>query len=193
MDSMSAIDSVGCVGRTIKLFSGKYFDLLNPNPDDLDLTSIATALSRICRYGGHSPAFYSVAEHCCWAAWLARQDGHVVEIQRAAFLHDCCEAITGDALKPIKLLLGQAYADLEGRIEKAVESRFGVDISGTYSTWKVWDLELLRAEREAMWEDDGVHWSGFEFVNQRMVPFEFWDEREARENYLDCASNLGLK
>mgnify|MGYP000629654760 FL=1 len=53
----------GCVNNTIRLVSGHYLDLANPMPDQFEIDDIAGGLSRICRFGGQCPQFYSVAEH----------------------------------------------------------------------------------------------------------------------------------
>ena len=65
----------GCLKNTIKVAAGHYVDLVNPDPDTIEIRSIASALSKVCRFGGHCPEFYSVAEHCCHAVVLGRQDG----------------------------------------------------------------------------------------------------------------------
>jgi len=47
----------------IQTASGKHFDYLNASTDDVAIEDIATALSNICRFAGHLPEFYSVAQH----------------------------------------------------------------------------------------------------------------------------------
>lgn len=47
----------------IKTYRGIFFDPLNPNPEDIDIVDISHALSMLCRANGHSPVFYSVAQH----------------------------------------------------------------------------------------------------------------------------------
>jgi hypothetical protein len=186
------MDTLGVVGNTIKIFNGRYFDFVNPNPNDLDIETIAIPLSRICRFGGHTPVFLSVAEHCYWAEYLARIDDQPIEIRRAAFMHDAVEALVSDMVKPLKCLIGKPYEDVEARVEAVICERFNVDIPKYYSTWKAIDWELLIAERNALWEDDGVHWPGSEFIKKRMVPFEFWGSEDAATYYLDKAKELGI-
>ena len=43
--------------------SATYFDLKNPKQQDVYILDIASALSKLCRYTGHSNRFYSVAQH----------------------------------------------------------------------------------------------------------------------------------
>ena len=47
----------------IQTLSGKKFNYLTATVDDIDIEDIATALSHICRFAGHLPEFYSVAQH----------------------------------------------------------------------------------------------------------------------------------
>lgn len=56
----------------IQTLSGKKFNYLTATVDDIDIEDIATALSHICRFAGHLPEFYSVAQHSVWLASLFR-------------------------------------------------------------------------------------------------------------------------
>lgn len=47
----------------IQTLSGKKFNYQNATIDDIDIEDIATALSHICRFAGHLPEFYSMAQH----------------------------------------------------------------------------------------------------------------------------------
>ena len=47
----------------IQTLSGKKFNYLNATVDDIEIEDIATALSHLCRFCGHLPEFYSVAQH----------------------------------------------------------------------------------------------------------------------------------
>lgn len=155
-----------------------------------DVAGISTSThTYICEgFGAHN----SVAEHCYWAEYLARIDDQPIEIRRAAFMHDAVEALVSDMVKPLKCLIGKPYEDVEARVEAVICERFDVDIPRYYSTWKALDWELLIAERNALWEDDGVHWPGSEFIKKRMVPFEFWGSEDAATYYLDKAKELGI-
>ena len=54
----------------IQTLSGKKFNYLTATIDDIDVEDIATALSNICRFAGHLPEFYSVAQHSVLASQI---------------------------------------------------------------------------------------------------------------------------
>lgn len=57
----------------IQTHSGRPFPLLNPVAEDIDWRDMAIALGRLCRFGGHSTAFYSVAQHSIHAGQVMEQ------------------------------------------------------------------------------------------------------------------------
>ena len=186
-----AVDTWGCLNNTIKVAAGHYVDLLNPDPATIDIRSIAAALSKICRFGGHCPRFYSVAEHCMLATGLAKQDGCSNEVLRAVLLHDAAEAYVGDMVKPFKITIPE-YAIAERRMEQAISEAFNVDFQDCERAIKKYDRAMLKAEKTAMWPEDKEVWSGFSEIETRRVTLEFWKPREAEENFLLMARALEL-
>ncbi len=47
----------------MQTLTGRRMNPLDASPEDIDPDDIAGALANICRFGGHSRAFYSVAQH----------------------------------------------------------------------------------------------------------------------------------
>src|SRR5437867_735279 len=58
----------------LRTFTGKVIDPTNIKVSDIDLIDIGHALSNICRFGGHSNTFHSVAEHCLLVYELIKKD-----------------------------------------------------------------------------------------------------------------------
>jgi len=86
------------IGTTwMQTFTGKRVDPLNMRPEDIDILDIAQALGNICRFGGHTRRFYSVAEHSLEVANLVSNKAKL-----PALLHDAQEAYIGDIIRPIK-------------------------------------------------------------------------------------------
>jgi len=189
------LDSFGCIANTIKVSAGHYVDLLNPDPATIDVSSIAAALSKICRFGGHCPRFYSVAEHCVHATVLAMSESlHVTHGHRAllsVFLHDAAEAYVGDMVKPLKLAVPQ-YVDIEQRIEAAIQQRFRIDFLEWHDVIKRYDRAMLKAEKTAMWPQDTAEWAEFSEIEHRSVSLQFWEPEAAEMQFLACARTLQL-
>lgn len=101
--------------------SGRKINLHRPTVDMIDIDDIATALSKICRFGGHTGQFYSVAQHSCLVSMLAPRD-----LQRAALLHDAAEAYLGDVIKPLKVIIGDIYMNLEDAFEILICEKFNI-------------------------------------------------------------------
>lgn len=102
--------------------TGRRLDPFAPRADDIDIVDIATALSNICRYGGHVRRFYSVAEHSLHVAWQLPR-----ELRLDGLLHDAAEAYLGDIPRPIKKAAGLAgWREAEAAVERAVAERFDI-------------------------------------------------------------------
>jgi 5'-deoxynucleotidase YfbR-like HD superfamily hydrolase len=98
--------------------TGKRFTPLNPRAEDIDIEDIAHALSNMCRFGGHTREFYSVAQHSVLASELVPE-----HLQLAALMHDASEAYLVDVPRPIKRHLTN-YAELEDKVSRAIATRF---------------------------------------------------------------------
>lgn len=186
-----AIDTWGCLNNTIKVAAGHYVDLLNPDPATIDIRSIAAGLSKICRFGGQCPRFYSVAEHCLQATKLAMKDGCSVEALRAVLLHDAAEAYIGDMVKPLKVMIPE-YHLAESRMEAAISKAFNVDFEAFGDVIKKYDRAMLKAEKTAMWPEDKEVWAGFSEIEDRRVNLCYYDCGLANWYYIEWAEELGL-
>jgi hypothetical protein len=87
---------------------------------------IANALAKICRFGGQSRDFYSVAEHSVHLSKIVQSLGMGLELEYQAMVHDAAEMMLGDILSPAKRLLTPAVNDLEEAILKRACADLGV-------------------------------------------------------------------
>jgi len=78
-------------------FTGQRFYPFDPRPDEIYIKDIAHHLSLICRFGGATPWFYSVAEHSLWVSKLSAPPDRLWGL-----LHDAAEAYLGDIIRPVK-------------------------------------------------------------------------------------------
>ena len=109
-------------GPYLQTVSGRWVNPFDPDPEQLDAGDIARALANQCRFGGHSRAFYSVAQHSVIVSRLVEERGGDAEDAFAALMHDATEAYLGDMPHPIKHRspLGQAFKAAEDHLERAI-------------------------------------------------------------------------
>jgi uncharacterized protein len=135
------------VGPVMMTYSGRRFWPAFPRPEDVALEDIAHALSRLCRFGGHIGPHYSVAEHSVRVAQAILRETGDTDLACEGLFHDAAEAYGGDVIWPVKVLLGEAYAErVERPIDRAVRLRFGLAASEPRIV-KKYDLILLATEK----------------------------------------------
>jgi hypothetical protein len=112
----------------IAVFDGQIVDPFTVTHADgvFRIETIAHALARTCRYGGHTSRFYSVAEHCLLVERVVRaRSAHAtrmspaarVQAWRDALVHDAAEAYLHDVPAPLKKQPAfAAYVALEERL-----------------------------------------------------------------------------
>lgn len=103
----------------IRTNSGIYINIFQPKLEDINIIDIAHALSHQCRFGGHLPKFYSVAQHSVFCSKMVNQ-----EYKLEALLHDASEAYLLDIPSPIKRHLSN-YHQIEDGLMKVISEVFG--------------------------------------------------------------------
>jgi hypothetical protein len=108
--------------NTIETISGGSFDYTKPQ---IRVDDVAHGLSNVCRFGGHTSRYYSVAEHSVLVASIVALSAP--EHALAALWHDAHEAYMGDLPTPLKALVGSAYLDIADGIDAAVCAFLGLE------------------------------------------------------------------
>lgn len=152
------IDTYGCVGTHVVNEDGELIDLAYPKPGDMRLSTIACALSKMCRYGCRIRCFYSVAEHSLIATEWALSCGATNEQALAILMHDAAEAICGDMPKPMKVMLGDAYRRIEARCQAAVSAQYNIDFEKHHDIIKVYDRQMLYVEKNMLFPEGSADW-----------------------------------
>lgn len=114
-------------GPWIETNSGKKFDLLNPTAGMIDISDIAEHLSKICRYIGACPRFYSVAEHCIIGSRLIPE-----QYKLSFLLHDAHEAYIGDISRPLKWAIQGLWPEQNNSILKKITQKIDSEIYMKY-------------------------------------------------------------
>lgn len=129
----------------IQTASGRKFDLLECTVDDIHIEDIAHALANLCRFSGHIPTFYSVAQHCIEMSWVAPE-----EIAFEALMHDAAEAYLGDVTKHLKELIGGVYHTLEDRINELIALKWNLQYPLPPAVKRL-DGDMLETEFKQIW------------------------------------------
>lgn len=136
-----AADSPEPSGMCLQTFTGALIDPQRPDLAEIRIEDIAHALSMLCRFGGHTTEFYSVAAHSLAVS-------HVVPAEDALWglLHDASEAYLVDIPRPFKRLAALAgYRALEQQWQQAIFTAFGLEGPMPDSVHRA-DNQVLAAE-----------------------------------------------
>lgn len=131
--------------------SGVRFDLVDPQPDMINLIDISHGLSNECRYSGQCHSFYSVAQHSVLASEIVP-----AEFALEALLHDASEAYLKDIPRPLKKLLPD-YRAIEQRVEAVIRKHFGLPAEKSHPVSEA-DYILLATERRDLMPASTVEW-----------------------------------
>ena len=166
-------------GATIETYTGLQFHILEPHPEEVNITDIAHALSMQCRFTGHTRFYYSVAQHSYLASFLVPP-----QFQLEALLHDASEAYIGDMSRPLKHFseCGRLYLEIEAKIEAVIKKKFGLPPTMSPEV-KEADNSLLYAEKNALMEPcDWTHtWGKYEEIDATIQP---WEPQYAETQFL---------
>lgn len=103
----------------IRTKSGIYMNVFEPTIEMICIEDIAHSLTYQCRFGGHLPVFYSVAQHSLNCSYLVDNP----QLKLAALLHDASEAYLLDIPRPIKQRLAN-YKEIEEGLMILIAEKF---------------------------------------------------------------------
>lgn len=141
----------------IKTFTGQHINYLNVRAEQINVEDIAVSLSNICRFAGHVPEFYSVAQHAVLCSQIVP-----AEFAFEALMHDAAEAYCQDIPAPLKRLLPD-YQRIEEAVDIVIRQKY--ELPEIMSTpVKYADLVMLATERRDLDLDDGSVWPMLEGI-----------------------------
>ena len=163
--------------------SGRRFTPLAPRVEDIDIVDIAHGLSNICRYGGHTLEFYSVAQHSVLVS--EELEGDPIDPARCLWglLHDATEAYLGDVITPLKAVMPE-YQAAEALLAVAIAAKFVLPWPMP-SAVKVADLRIVADERRSLMAprpEPGSEWG--DILPGFGLEIEAWTPEQAREAFL---------
>lgn len=187
--------------------TGRKFNPLDPDPEQINLEDIAHALSNICRFTGHCREFYSVAQHSVIVSLIAEAEAFDLGLINPWYLglkgllHDASEAYLCDVARPLKRHEGfSQYRIAETRLMGAVMKAFFDDgFELIPEIVKVIDERIVTNEAYALMPTLPEGWqlrTGFttlELESQANCPNPFtptWAPTEAKQQFLQRYTQL---
>jgi len=178
------------VGNWLETYSAVKFWPADPRPEEVRIQDIAWSLSRQCRFGGHVREFYSVAQHCILVA-----ENLPAEDKLWGLLHDASETYVVDVPSPVKAMLQPRYGEIEGKVQQAIATRFGLPWPMP-SNIHIADRRALLTERRDLRGSTCDLWVEDKLADP-LPPFAGFitpmSPDEARAAYLNMFSTLVLK
>jgi len=156
----------------IRTFTGIYMNVFEPTLEMICIEDIAHALSNQCRFGGHLPKFYSVAQHS-----IVMSDKMHQSHKLAALLHDASEAYLLDIPRPIKQGLSN-YKQIEDKLMNLIAEKFSFKYP-LHEKVKEVDEYMLQ------WE-----WSSLMLGKQIFPKIECWSFDDCKLKFLETYNEL---
>ena len=176
-------------------YTGKKFSFTSPRAEDVDIEDIAHSLSMLARFNGHTPSFYSVAEHSVLMAQklLEARTSTDCFLAYVALLHDSVEAYTGDIIRPLKYHfdgIGDGFNRIENDVWAAITTAFDLPFIMPHSVVEA-DRRMLKTEAtlNPLWNVS--EWEKMDEVRAYDdIVFKFWKPHDAKREFLNLYHKL---
>ena len=166
----------------------KFIDI---NKEFIDINDISHSLSHQCRFNGHTPSFYSVAEHSILTAkaLALTYPSTPPRVLLGALLHDGNECYLGDIVRPVKdhlnLHSGFSCGDIERKITHMVWDSFNLKLT-PYETDQIKSMDdfLLEVEGSLFFSDWTVEKKEIDLcIDYWQKEFLFRDSSKAKHEF----------
>lgn len=157
----------------IETFTGKMFDVIDPQPDMIDIVDIAHAGSQMNRFTGHCRFPYPVTQHERLGSYLVPEENALQFL-----LHDASESYIGDMNRPLKYFsgAGTAYRAVEAKLQALIYDVFGLPLEEPQIVKDV-DDEMLYAEKEFLMTSGPKWHAGHKMANIEIFETSFLDNK----------------
>lgn len=180
-------------GTWFATFTGTKFYLTDPRPEDVFIEDISHALSMVCRFGGHTCRFYSVAQHSVYCQQVV-EEWHPKDylLHLHTLLHDASEAYLGDVVRPLKLQMPD-YQVYEAKMTAAIYVGLGLPepTDEQHAIIKRADNILLMTERRDLIKHRGIEWTvQAQPWTKKIIP---WSNSDAEHRFFLAYEHLRAK
>lgn len=137
IDMATSVEAAPNPRYSVETFGGRFVDLSNPRPEQIDLEDIAAGLSKVCRYASGPQWFLSVAEHAYWVSKRLELLGFPVPVQLGGLHHDDPEYVMGDVTTPMKRYLADRESEMLDSLKRSQGALLTVRLAPYIDDWDV--------------------------------------------------------
>ncbi len=174
----------------METYTGKMFDVFDPDPNEIDIFDIAHHLALMTRFNGGCKWHYSIAQHSILCADRAKdyhyQRPSEEKLALALLMHDAAEAYVGDIVRPIKRSLTD-FTVIENGVMDAINTRFDLprvaEIRGYKKAVKEVDDRMLVTEKLQLMSPK-VRWAIEDIFEPYELELEQWQPQVAELVFL---------
>lgn len=168
-------------GPYLVTYTGKKFFPFDVQARDIDILDIAHALSNMCRFGGHTNKFYSVAQHSVLVSLILPD-----ELKLRGLLHDASEAYLVDVPRPLKKIADfSAYRRIERETQEVIYTKYGLSAHDVLEIHYADNLALATEARDLMGDPEWAH--DMETSKVKIVP---WTPEHSEKMFLKTFKEL---
>ena len=186
--SEEAIDAVSSEAKSVglnwlQMESGAPLNLRGPI-SPVTVTDVANQLAKICRFGGATREFYSVAQHSVVVSEIVLDVTRNARLAFWALMHDDHELVTGDIPSPAKRLMELGKIErIQTKASYRLRAGLGLPPNGpTLADQKIItsaDMMALALEQRDLMAPAQRSWSGLhEPLSHRIIPMKWRDASE---------------
>ena len=162
---------------SIRTYTGESFDIVNPNPETINIEDIAHGLAYTPRFSGHLEGFYTVAQHCVLALELVPDS-----LKFTMLMHDASESYLPDMPKPFKSVM-PCFVALEDNLMQVIAKKYAfmyplppeIKAADYAMLSEEWNTLIMKLPREVLSQD-----------------IEYWAPEKAKEEFNRAFFNWSL-
>lgn len=158
-------------------FTNEIVEMTQLNLNAVNITDIAHALSMQCRFAGHIPKFYSVAEHSYMVSVLVPE-----HMALWGLMHDAAEAYITDIPTYVKSCVPE-IRKLETYLLSCISIVFSMGDLVIPKEVKEVDLRMLMTEKEQFYSEYVRDWE-IDAKPYDFIQLSCWSPKEAETKFL---------
>lgn len=173
----------------VDTWTGKKVDLLNPDPDQIEIEDIAHHLAILPRFTGATKHPYSIAQHSMYVSMMVPE-----YLQLHALLHDAHEAYINDINTPLKEAINTYSPNFDDPLrviadglDEAIRTKFDLEPLDSFGIFEIKRADMQAMADEKLWLKPNSQYDWAEYglppPAGRIEATLTW--REAKEAFLE--------